>query len=389
MTGVLRPVTEVTISAAFVFGMLLALLGSLKLALARGVDAGGRRVGALPAAYNLALVPMLVFSGMLVDAYGARDVLIVSSILTALGVFALSFRPDPPRAFAGALLAGFGAAGLGVSSLVLMPDAFFPGKPTASLNLGVVFFALGALVTPPLTDVLLRLFGGRRAVGLLALACLVPGVGAGLTSAEEMRPADSGPADVAGLLAHNSLWLAAVVFALYAPLEGSVSSRTTAYLTDRGVDERRAVRYLSGFWATLLLSRLIVAGLAGGGYLRESWDAGVLVVPALLAAAVLGNVAGTVGPDKAGRGLVLLGFCLGPILPTLFGMVYQRMSAAGLHCYGTAYGMLFAAGSVGALVLAPVAAPAARGKAVPAALRVPMFGALLLAAVALVFGLAA
>jgi fucose permease len=389
MTGVLRPVTEVTISAAFVFGMLLALLGSLKLALARGVETGGRRGGAFPAAFNFALIPMLVFAGMLVDAFGARDVLVVSSLLTALGIFALSFRPDPPRAFAAALLAGFGAAGLGIGGLVLMPDAFFPDKPTASLNLGVVFFALGALVTPALADVLLRLFGGRRAVGLLALACLVPVVVAGLTSAEDLRAADSSPADVAGLLSHNSLWMAAIVFALYAPLEGSVSSRATAYLADRGVDERRAVRYLAGFWATLLLSRLTVAGLAGGAYLRESWDAAVLVVPALLAAAVLGNMAGTVGPDRAGRGLVVLGFCLGPILPTLLGMVHERMAAAGLHCYGTAYGMLFAAGSLGGLVLSPLAGPAARGKAAPAALRVPMFGALLLAAVALVFGLAA
>src|SRR5579862_7490097 len=60
-------VTVVTISAAFVFGMVLALLGSLKLALAKRMNLGEGRIGFLLSALNFALMPMMILTGMLID----------------------------------------------------------------------------------------------------------------------------------------------------------------------------------------------------------------------------------------------------------------------------------------------------------------------------------
>ena len=50
----LQGVTLVTASSAFVFGMVLALLGSLKLALAKRMSLGEHRIGGLLSALNLA-----------------------------------------------------------------------------------------------------------------------------------------------------------------------------------------------------------------------------------------------------------------------------------------------------------------------------------------------
>jgi fucose permease len=107
------------------------------------------------------------------------------------------------------------------------------------------------------------------------------------------------------------------------------------------------------------------------------------VVAALLAAVVLGNLAGAAGRNSTAVALVVLGFVLGPIFPTLLGLVFSRFPEER----GTAWGSVFALGSLGALLLAPVVGAAAQRKSVQVALRVPMLLALLLTAVSLVFAL--
>ena len=60
----LRPETAVTVSAAFVFGMVLALLGSLKLSLSKRLNLGEGRIGVLLSAFNFALMPMMLLTGL-------------------------------------------------------------------------------------------------------------------------------------------------------------------------------------------------------------------------------------------------------------------------------------------------------------------------------------
>jgi fucose permease len=386
MNGVLRPVTEVAISSAFIFGMVAALWGSLKLTLTRSLNLGEGHVGSLLTAFNLALAPMMLLSGVLIDTWGVRPVVILSSTATAASLFALSYGPAVSRSFAAVLLGGLGAAGLCTGAIVLMPEALFPQEPTPSLNMGIVFIAVGALVAPVFADVAIRVIGYPRAMAILASLCLVPGVFALLSGTEDLAAGNNDPTEV---ITRHSLWLAALVLVLYTPLEASISFWATTYLTEHGTNERRANWLLTGFWATFLASRLIVAALMHGRYLRPEWSAWILVLPALMTAVILGNMAGTVDAGRAARGVLLLGFCLGPIFPTLVGMVYEQLSQAEVHCEGTAFGTLFAAGSFGSLLFGPIIGAAVNRRSMQAALRIPMIGALLLTAAALVFGLAA
>jgi fucose permease len=385
MTGVLRPVTEITISSAFLFGVLLALLGSLKLTLSRSPELNQRRAASLFSLGNIALIAMMPLAGVLIDSIGVQPVLIFSSAATAVSLFALGYRPAIPRGLAAVLLGGLGSAGLCAASIVLMPEAFLWHNPSASLNAGFVFFACGALVTPSLVDVLTRLIGYRRGMALLALACLVPGVVAALTNGDDLRVGAAEAMELAHLWSERPLWFAALVFALYAPLEASITVWATAYFTDHGSDERRVTRVLTGFWGAFLSSRLFVAAVLLANFFRAEMDAWILVLAALLTAVAIGNLAGAVGSRQAGRGLLFVGFCLGPIAPTLVGMVFNRVNPA---LYGMSVGILFAAGSFGSLAIAPVIAWTARAKANPqSALFVPLFGALLVTAATLVFAL--
>ncbi len=379
----LQAVTVVAASSAFVFGMVLALLGSLKLALAKRLDLGEGRIGFLLSALNLALMPMMLATGLLVDStIGVRWVLIGGSILTAAAIFVLGLRPSYAMSIGAVLLAGLGSAGLSTGSIVLMRTAFFPDSPTASLNLGFVFFALGALVTPVLVDVLSSLGGFRRATIVVAVLCLVPAVVAALTSGAALRVAEH-PGDTTWLGTSQTVWLAALVFFFYAPLEAAVSMWATTLLTEQGQSERRATWTLSGFWCAFLGARLLTALAAS--YL-VGWERWLLVIPAALVAVLLGNLSGTASRTAARNGLFVLGFLLGPIFPTLVGILFESLHQEHKEVYGTAYGLVFATGSLGSLVLAPVMGAMAR-RGVQFAMRMPMLLAILMALAALVFSL--
>ena len=93
-----QAVTAVTVSGAIVFGMVLSLLGTIKLGLARQFDLSGRRVSGLLATLNLTLIPMTILGGYLVDRWSPRSVLLLGSLVTTTALFAMSYAPTYRRA---------------------------------------------------------------------------------------------------------------------------------------------------------------------------------------------------------------------------------------------------------------------------------------------------
>ncbi len=370
----------VAVSSSFTFGMVLTLLGNIKLTLARRLDIGEARVGGLLSALNLALIPMMVISGIWVDASGVRPILSIGCLLTAIGIFGLTLGDNYRSALSALVFMGMGAAGIGTASVVLMPRGFWPDQVVASLNLGNVFFALGALVMPALTDFLLRRFEFRRTMGIISLLCLLPAAVA-LPLDFNASVAGGGPERV---FDYQYLWLGGLVFLLYAPLEFAVGTWATTFLTELGVRERRAAWLLSGFWLTFLAGRLVMAVAQHQHYLREGWSAWLLFPLALGVSVVLSNLGGAVHGARAALGLLLLGFLMGPIFPTLLGIVLIQEPE---NRWGTTYGILFAVGSSSSLIMAPLAGAYARRKSVHETFRLLAPVALVLLCAALLIGL--
>src|SRR5262245_45867111 len=103
------------ITSAFSFGMVLTLLGNIKLALARRLDIGEGRVGGLLSALNLALIPMMVICGCWVDQYSVKTILNIGCLLTALGIFGLTLGNNYSSAVSALVFMGLGSAGLGTA----------------------------------------------------------------------------------------------------------------------------------------------------------------------------------------------------------------------------------------------------------------------------------
>jgi hypothetical protein len=377
-------VTALTVTACVAVGLVMSLLGSVKLALARRPDQADSSVRNLLSLLNLLLIPMVGLCGVMVDRWGVRPMLIAGSLLLCLSFLALSAGLTYHRTLAAVAAAALGASALHVGTVVQLPMGLFGvSEVAASFQMGLVFVALGGLVGPPLLDVLLNALGFRRAMAALALAFLAPAFLAALPPAESFpQPPDL--ANLAQTLLDPRVLLAGVVFVAYAPLEGFVSVWTTTYLSNTGQSERQS-RWLASFWGGLLASRMLFAMVLHVIDFRNEYMAPFLVVPAMLAAVTLGNLSGATKPDRALAGLVVLGLFLGPVYPMLLGLLFTGLGEGGP--FGSAYGLLFTFGSLGSLALSPLVRLSASRSTIQSAMRIPLFIALALAAATLMFAL--
>ncbi len=380
----LDQVTAVTISGAFVFGLILVLLESVGDIVGKRLGLPDNRVDTLLVALNLALIPGMLFAGALVDAVGPKPVIIAGSLLVTIALAGLAYSETYLRALGAILAVGAGGACLSAASSVLMAGAFFPDFEVASQNRGNVFFALGALVTPTAARRLFDRLGYPRALCLLAVICLLPALLAALTrnSAFDL----SGEAEsLAWAFRQPVIWLAGIVFLLYGPLEGSIGTWAGRYLHDLGIRESGVGWLLSGFWLTFLAARLLTAlVMHQGSRLSAFVEPGLIVLLALAAGVALGNMAGARTRTSGALGLLLVGAFFGPIFPTLVGVLFEHVPA-GRH--GSAFGVMFAIGATGSLVLPPAIGSYARRSTVQRAMHIPMIMAIGLCILGLVFTL--
>jgi fucose permease len=346
--------TVAAIAGAVLSGVLLALLGLFKRTLVEmGSVGGSRRLPLLFACLNLFLVPAALLAGAAVDRWGPRTVMVTGTAAAMLAFLILSAAPSGRQLFGTILLAALGGAAVSISAIVLAGRVFFPGEPTASVALACVFAALGAALVPPVRDLLRRSLGDRRSFLLMALVCLLPGFPLVLARAGDLDRTSVSQGFPISLVEQGHVWLAAVVFFFYAPLEAAISLRTTAHLSTLEKSQGEATWLLSAFWMAFVGSRLALVLFQHDKFLNVlpwRWDPWVLIVCATLTAVLLGNLASSGDRARSRLGLILLGLVLGPIYPSLAGIVLRNCP----HEQGTAIALLFAIGSLGSVLAAPV-----------------------------------
>src|SRR5262249_48620078 len=111
MSG-LNELAPVTIASAFLCGVILALLGSIKLPLAERLAMDEAKVGGLLAAFNLALIPLMLLVGILIDQpwIGLKGTLVIGFLTVGLAIFALGLSVSYMRALGALLVLGAGFA---------------------------------------------------------------------------------------------------------------------------------------------------------------------------------------------------------------------------------------------------------------------------------------
>ena len=374
-----------TISGALLFGLVIALIGCLRAHWAESFKLGEDQSEKLWATLHWSLIPFMFFSGALVDAWGIQTVIWLGSLMLTLSLFVLGFLTEFKGIRWTLVLAAGGVALLGCGTVVAMPSALFgQHQASAAMNLGTGMFVLGALLAPTLCDVLLRGFGYRKMLVALSFVCLIPAILAIGFPDTKQAFLSNGSGD--GVLGPVVL-AAAGIFFFYAPIEGTLTRWAPACFKDLGHDKTGARTLISSFWTVFFVSRLLAALLLHSKVMQvisSEWEPWILMFCACMVLVVFGNLMGTAKRTAAGIGFLLLALVMGPILPTLFGMLYKEFYP---HA-GTAIGIMFALGSFGGVLLGPmVSADATRAQSSQRALALPFALGILMMIASLVFAL--
>jgi fucose permease len=359
------------ICAAFAVGVILPLPVTLRLSLARHVGGNETRT-TLRLVFLLTLVPMYLVSGFLVDHWGLQEGLVMGALGTAVGLASLGLSREPRAALGAMALVGAGLALLHTALAALLPAAF-AARPTTAASLGYLVVALGSLLSSQLLPYLEKSMSLRQGLLVLALVLLVPAGAAGFTPAHHF-PLPQAAANMPELLADPRVWLAGLVLFLYYPLESLLLSWAPAYLAELGLSPRGAATVLAGYWAAFLATRWLLA------IVPETLVPWLLLTLVVAVAVTLGNLSGSYRPTGGMWGLWTVGASLGPIFPSLIGLVFGMFP----EHLALAFGIALAVGSCSGLLLEPVLESFARRHDVRHTMRLLVVASLVVAAPALV-----
>jgi MFS family permease len=144
--------------------------------LMRAFGIGAASLGNLSAFYFYFYVAMQIPTGILVDSWGARKLLIYGSIAAATGAFLFGSTNDFALACVGRAIIG-GATAVGWLVLLKLATHWFPARRFAMLSgLGLLFGNIGALTAQVPLRVAIQHFGWRPVVFVSAGAVLCVGL---------------------------------------------------------------------------------------------------------------------------------------------------------------------------------------------------------------------
>jgi MFS transporter, FHS family, glucose/mannose:H+ symporter len=372
--------------ATFVFGMLIAMLGTLfgmpAMRTRLGLDMA--RQGDLFGVMFTGLLVAAAFVGPLIDRFGSKPVMLSASTMVTAGLAALALARGFGGAAAAALLLGVGGGWLNTASNALVSDVYHDDRGRM-LNLLGTFFGLGALFVPLIVlagfEALSAVLGVSAyspelgfgpVAGLLGVFAAVAGASAVACGTVSFPPAHEGTkfsfSGMVDAAKSPGVALLAALLLFEAGNEAVLSGYTATYVYVTSGSPGAGTVVVFGYWVVAILGRVASARVqARTGKAPLVVGSSVLVVTGC----VLLLASGAWLPGLvAGAWIASLG--MAAIFPTMLAIAgdrYQRFA-------GTVFGVLFTVGNLGSIFF-----PWATGHvSQPAGLRlgmiVPLVGAI-------------
>ena len=329
----------------FTFGVMTSFLGATlpELSARSGFDL--TRSGTLFSFLYLPQVPMVFLAGPLIDRFGKKLVLAAGFLCSAAALVGMAYAPS--YAVLGALLVmlGLGGSSAMAASNTLIPD-LYPENPSSALNLGGIFFGVGAVFFPWLVALMTRRLG---LVATLWFIALLVGLVALVALAQRFPPASMAEGfdwDQAMSVAINPavIILACVLF-FYSSLEISTAGWIRTFLEkDLAATPEMSKIILASFWIMMMLGRLIASQIVKrvrGPQLLLGCSVGAIV--GLLLMALAPNIV------VAAAGIVLCGLSYAPVFPTTAGTASTYFA----RIFGTVFGLLMTLALLSGTVVPP------------------------------------
>ena len=352
--------------AAFGVGMCFSLLGSVSVKLMPRLNIDTGRFGSLVSALMITAVASSILVGLGIDTWGHKPFAIIGFILTGASIFAIARSKAYGAVFVACLFLGVGAMCLSNVGNTLLPVVLFGGKsPAAAINLGNVSFGLGLFLTPFIASFLFQRTSFENAVSVLAAVAVVPVVFALAGRGFPAVQLGFSPAAAAGLLLQPVVILAGLTLFCYISLESSFSNWIAPYskqiigkdfpgLTEAVVDAT-SQRMLSIFAVAMMVGRLLASQISA----IEGHGAMVVVILAVVAGAVILAMTRS-GAMWSALLVACGGLAFAAIFPTVVAVTYNRHPEG----FGTVFGIIFAIGLLGAVIVPKAIGNLARGRSV-------------------------
>ncbi|HEK86814.1 MAG: MFS transporter [Candidatus Saccharicenans sp.] len=354
----------------FVFGIVMAILGAIlpelfKTLQLRRVDAGN-----LFFFMNLSMLLTTLFFGPVVDRFGFRIFLLLSSLVVGLSFTGLAFSSSYSGILISVIFLGLAGAGLNGGTNALVND-IHPENRAAALNFLGIFFGFGALLIPLLIGALLRLAGIKPIILVAAVFSLLPFILFLLLDFPQPKQPQSFPLkDLKKIAGSGVLWLGAFILFFQSGNEFSVGGWLSSFFQEKfNLGGSGSALVLSGYWLLLMVGRLSFSKFLTG-IKREK----VIIGGAFLSfLALLGMIFVTEKIPAIFFALFLgLGFSV--IYPTTLSIIGENFS----NYSGTAFSLAIGTGLVGGMLSPWLIGQASQHYSLSQALFIPAFNLLMI-----------
>jgi fucose permease len=379
----------VALLCVFGLGMCFSLLGSISVKLMPRLKIDKGRFGSLIMWFmGMCLVASLIM-GLAVDKLGYKPVAIFGFIVTAGCIFALSRGTTYGAAVIPCLVLGFGAMALNTAGNTLMPVVLFGGQnPAAASNLGNVFFGLGLFLTPLIVSFLFRKTSYEKAVSVLAVIALIPVVFALIARYPAVQAGFLSVGDAVGLLREPAVLVAGLALFCYIALESSFCNWIAPYGKEiitkdfpgmaGDVVDAAAQRMLSVFAVAMMVGRLMASQIHFITVHGDLIIAGAALVAGLIILAMTKS-----GAIWTSALIACAGLAFAPCFPTTVGVTFAKFEPA---VYGSVFGIIFAIGLLGAVIIPKAIGNYAKSSSVKRSLKLLIPACIALIVLALILG---
>ena len=378
----------VALLCVFGLGMCFSLLGSISVKLMPRMNIDKGKFGSLVSAFLFSCLVASLVIGVVIDKVGYKPVAIFGFVLTAACIYALAQGKTYAMALVPCLFLGFGAMALNTAGNTMIPIVLFGGQnPAAASNLGNVFFGLGLFLTPLIVSFLFRKTSYEQAVSVLAVIVLIPVVFA-IWAKYPASQAGFAISKAFALLAEPAVLVSALVLFCYMSLETSFCNWLPAYgkevitaakpYADTNIVDASAQRMLSMFAVAMMVGRLIASQIP---WITE-YGTWFIAAAAVVAAVIIFAMMVSKSVSQAWVLAVLAGLVFAPCFPTTVGVTFSKHPES----FGSVFGIIFATGLFGAVIVSKAIGNMAKGSSVQKSLKLLLPACALLIVLVLILG---
>lgn len=349
----------------FVFGIVMAILGAILPTLFSEIQFNKSEAGNLFFTMNLAMLAMSLLFGPVVDRFGFKVFLAVSSLLVAFSFFLLTAATTYTIILVAAIILGFGGGGLNGGTNALTSD-IHPDRRAAALNLLGIFFGFGALTIPFLIGAFLGRFGLDPILMFATFLSLVPFILFVSFAFPKPKHEQGFPLlEAKKVIKHPLLWLCGLLLFFQSGNEFTVGGWISTYLNEHfGLTPTTASFLLAGYWAAIMSGRLVSTKVVK--FMKNEKLIMGSVFLSLFAAILI-----VLAPSKelSSLGVVLIGLGFAAIFPTTLAIAGEAFPSFT----GTAFGIIFVIALTGGMLSPWLAGKIAHVYNIQRAMFIPVF----------------